>query len=130
MPDKAWKAFERRIAKSLGTERTPLSGGASRHTRSDTLHPDLYVECRQRKRVSLYKLFLLTTIYANGENKTPVIALHQKGARHSLAVVDWDFFLKLWYCFIDVAIEHGWPEGQHFIEQCQREIEEKGGTHD
>lgn len=46
MADKRWKAFERRVARAFGCERTPLSGGSSRHTRSDTLHPTLYIECK------------------------------------------------------------------------------------
>lgn len=40
------KTQERRVARFFGTERTPLSGGASRHTRSDTLHPTLYLEVK------------------------------------------------------------------------------------
>ena len=40
------KTQERRVARFFGTERTPLSGGASRHTRSDTLHPKLYIEVK------------------------------------------------------------------------------------
>ncbi len=40
------KTQERRVARYFGVERTPLSGGASRHTRSDTLHPDLFIEVK------------------------------------------------------------------------------------
>lgn len=40
------KQQERRVSRFFGVERTPLSGGASRHTRSDTLHPDLYIEIK------------------------------------------------------------------------------------
>lgn len=40
------KTQERRVARYFGVERTPLSGGASRHTRSDTLHPKLYIEVK------------------------------------------------------------------------------------
>lgn len=43
-----WKAFERYVAALFGTVRTPLSGGASRHTKSDTLHPELYIEIKYR----------------------------------------------------------------------------------
>jgi hypothetical protein len=46
MADKRWKEFERRVARAFGTERTPLSGGNSKHTHSDTLHPELYIECK------------------------------------------------------------------------------------
>jgi len=99
MPDKAWKAFERRIAKSLGTERTPLSGGASRHTRSDTLHPELFVECKLRAHSPTYIWFNVTQAWAKEEKKIPVVALHQRGARTTLALIDWRLFLKLWEAY-------------------------------
>ncbi|GAI64890.1 unnamed protein product, partial [marine sediment metagenome] len=105
-PDKAWKAFERRIAKSLGTERTPLSGGASRHTRSDTLHPDLFVECKQRKTSLLHGLFVPIRRQAKVEHKVPVLAYHRKGSPNTLAVIDWHFFLKLWNMANDWVSEH------------------------
>lgn len=50
-----WKSCERRIAAMFGTVRTPLSGGSSRHTNSDTLHPELYIEIKKRKRPLLRK---------------------------------------------------------------------------
>lgn len=43
---KAWKAFERELGRRLGTYRTPLSGSNSRHTQSDTLHKDYYIEAK------------------------------------------------------------------------------------
>lgn len=47
MADKAWKAYERRVARFFGSERTPLSGINSRHdTSSDSLHSTLYVETK------------------------------------------------------------------------------------
>lgn len=46
MADHNWKRYERRVARYFGTQRTPLSGGASRHTRSDTLDPRFYVEVK------------------------------------------------------------------------------------
>lgn len=49
MPDKGWKAYERRIAKRFGTRRNPLSGGMSGHTRSDTLHKGLFIEMKNRR---------------------------------------------------------------------------------
>lgn len=109
-PDKAWKQFERRIAKSLGTVRTPLSGGASRHTSADTLHPDLYVECKQRGTSATCTWFLITRREAKKENKAPVLALHQSGSPHTLAVIDWDFFLELWDMAEMHADEYAWPE--------------------
>ncbi|MBA7474254.1 hypothetical protein ES707_09602 [subsurface metagenome] len=95
MPDKAWKAFERRIAKSLGTHRTPLSGGASRHTTSDTLHEELYVECRSRVRSAIHKWWFVVRQSALKEYKMPVLALHKKGSGNDLAVISWNYFLLL-----------------------------------
>jgi len=112
MPDKAWKAFERRIAKSLGTHRTPLSGIGSRHTRSDTLHPHLYVECKDTAKSATCKLFRQTRIRAGAENKTPVVALHWKWHTGSVAVIDWNFFLQLWESYIDILRECGWHDSQ------------------
>ena len=99
MPDKAWKAFERRIAKSLSTERSPLSGIYGHITTSDTLHPALYVECRLRKRSALSTWWFLVRQSALKEHKVPVIAIHQLRAKHTLAVIDWRFFLKLWEAY-------------------------------
>ena len=106
MPDKAWKAFERRIAKSLGTVRTPLSGGASRHTTSDTLHPDLYVECKLAKRLALTNLFWPVCKKAGEEGKEPVLAIRKWRSGLTMAVIDWSFFLKLWNMAGDWVSEH------------------------
>ena len=56
MTDKRWKAFERRVARAFGCERTPLSGGNSKHTRADVLHPTLYIECKSNVRYPLLKV--------------------------------------------------------------------------
>jgi len=112
MPDKAWKAFERRIAKSLGTDRTPLSGVTSRHTSSDTLHPDLYVECKQRGHSATCTWFRQTRLQAKKEEKMPVIALHQSGSPYTLAVIDWDLFRKLWFDHVSLTDEYdSWEPG-------------------
>ncbi len=110
MPDKAWKAFERRIAKSLDTERSPLSGIYDHITKSDTMHSDLYVECKQRKTSLLHGLFVPIRRQARVEHKVPVLAYHRKGSPNTLAVIDWDFFLKLWNMAESHADEYAWPE--------------------
>jgi len=95
-PSKYWKRFERTIARSLGTERTPLSGGASRHTRSDTLHPTLYIEAKCRKRHSIFTWWRATIGNAKIEKKTPILALHEHGTRGALAVMEWNYFVHLY----------------------------------
>ncbi|KKK89015.1 hypothetical protein LCGC14_2737340 [marine sediment metagenome] len=45
-----WKQGERRIAKLFGTTRTPHSGMSSRHTMSDTLHKEFFIEIKHNKK--------------------------------------------------------------------------------
>lgn len=78
--DKTWKAVERRVARMFGTERTPMSGGNSKHTRADTLHDSIFIEIKHRKNgfhaVSLLKE---TIELAKLENKIPLVVLVPKG---------------------------------------------------
>ncbi len=68
-----WKQGERRIAGMFGTIRTPLSGSNSRHTRSDTLHLDLFIEVKHRKKYPLEKTLFKTFHEANKEDKIPLM---------------------------------------------------------
>lgn len=95
-PEPAWKRFERAIARSLGVERTPLSGSSSRITASDTLHPRLFVECKYRTDMFIARAFRLTRARAKEERKIPVMALKARGSPGGLAVLDWDYFLELY----------------------------------
>jgi hypothetical protein len=85
MTDPAWKKVERRVARYLGVERTPLSGRSSRHgTSSDSLHPLLFVEVKHgknaerilRSRPRLEALFAHVEARASAENRVPVLVLH------------------------------------------------------
>ena len=79
MADKTWKSRERKIAVFFGCKRTPLSGGNSGHTRSDTLHPSLFVEQKHRKEHAVINLWRKTKELADKENKIPVVTLTEKG---------------------------------------------------
>ena len=68
-----WKKGEAKIAEMFGTRRTPLSGGNSGHTRSDTLHLDLFIEVKHRKKYPLEKLLFKTFNEANKEDKIPLM---------------------------------------------------------
>ena len=85
MADKSWKAFERYCAKLLGTVRTPLSGGMSGHgTRSDTLHSQVFLECKHTKGKSAqFTLWEDTAKKAKREGKIAVLAQRKKGTRVS-----------------------------------------------
>lgn len=81
MTDTKSKADERWYAARLGTTRTPLSGGNSRHTRSDTLDPDIYLEVKTGKSFPVSWegwgiLFGQVSERAHAERKVPVLVLH------------------------------------------------------
>ena len=84
MMSKSWKVFERKVARMFGTERTPLSGGNSRHTRSDTLHPELFVECKKHKKMAIHKLWKETKELADLESKVPVVITKETGKQFTL----------------------------------------------
>ena len=74
--DKAWKAFERRIAKYFGVYRNPLSGRMSRHTASDSLHPLLFIDCKLRREFrGAFKTFKAMDGLAKAEGKRPVLIM-------------------------------------------------------
>lgn len=87
MPDKQWKVAERNAAAVMGTKRNPLSGGASRHTRSDTLHPRIYLEVKYSKRFAVVNLIRREEKKALKEKKTAILCLQQKGLKTRYYVV-------------------------------------------
>lgn len=74
-----WKKSEGRIADYFGTTRTPLSGGNSKITRSDTLHNDLFIEAKLRVEHAAVNLWDKVKEMADEEDKIPVVALAVKG---------------------------------------------------
>ncbi len=94
--DKSWKQLERKTAKALGTTRTPLSGGNSKHTRSDTLDEKLFIECKLRANFSVMALYQKTLELARKESKIPILVLKEKGKHGELAVIDFKWFIDLY----------------------------------
>lgn len=81
-----WKAAERRIATIFQSYRTPLSGGNSRHTKSDSLHPRIYLEVKLRKKLPQAALWREVKAAASAENKIPVIVLIEKHSRYPIVL--------------------------------------------
>ncbi len=79
MADKVWKAFERTVAKFFDSTRSPLSGGNGKQTRSDSLHPDIFIECKYSAKSALVSLFQETVPKALLEEKIPVLCTKKKG---------------------------------------------------
>lgn len=91
-----WKSFERLVAGYFGTKRVPLSGSNSGHnTNSDSLHPDIYIECKVRGKFSVWALFSDTEQKAKVENKIPLCALKQKGEKGWLVLIRPDDIVEL-----------------------------------
>ena len=86
-PTGTWKKREQALAKLFKSERTPLSGGNSKMTRSDTLHPRLFIELKYRKRFSLLRLWDQTEVLAKAEGKAPVVVIAEKNREGFFAVV-------------------------------------------
>ena len=89
MPNKTWKTFEREVAKFFSGTRNPLSGGRSRHTRGDVIHPVLYVECKYSKDFpkKWQTIWEWTEAWAKEEVKVPIVCLKRKNMRGFLAVM-------------------------------------------
>lgn len=90
-----WKAFERTVAASLGTNRTPLSGLCSRHTSSDTLHSRIFAECKYRQRWQVWTLYEAVKKQAIKEAKIPALFLKEKGRKGYLVCFHSDDWLQL-----------------------------------
>ena len=82
-----WKAFERKVADFFNTERSPLSGSNGKQTRSDSLHPDLYIECKYASKSSLVTLYIDTDSKAVKEKKLPIMCHKKKGQDGFLVTV-------------------------------------------
>jgi hypothetical protein len=83
-----WKGDERLVAGIFGTERTPLSGGNSKITRSDTMHKRLFIEVKKRKSHAVAELWKKTKLLADKEKKIPVVALRSGNSKYTLIVVE------------------------------------------
>lgn len=92
MADKAWKAFERRVALYFGGKRCPVLGD---DTKADVSHGSLYIECKQRKKHSVVTLWDSVRQRAKREDKTPVVCLSEKGRPGFWIMVHSDDLTKL-----------------------------------
>lgn len=84
-----WKAFERYIAGIFSSTRNSLSGGNSKMTRSDSLHPHLFISCKytQSNHLGLRKLVAEEREKAAVENKTAICVLGELGDKSNALVV-------------------------------------------
>lgn len=78
---RTWQKCEGRAAALFGAKRQPGSGSSGRddQTRSDSIHPDLFIETKLRPEHAARTLLDATRILAGKEGKTAVLALASKG---------------------------------------------------
>lgn len=77
MGNTSWKNFEREVAKFFGGQRNPLSGGHSKHTRGDIIHPELYGENKYSQMVPLWREYNKLRKRKGAEKKIPYIWITQ-----------------------------------------------------
>jgi thymidylate synthase len=78
MADKAWKKFERTIARFFGCERT---GPMQAKDANDINHEILHVQCKHSQRHAIVSVWDAAKVVADKAGKIPCVALKQKG-RH------------------------------------------------
>jgi len=97
MSDAAWKRDERCVAEFFGTYRAPLSGGNSRHSGRDTLHPTHVFEVKSRSAVpstwfAITRLLEEVEQRAAVEKKRAILVAHRKHVRN---VADGPAYLRV-----------------------------------
>ena len=90
--DKAWKAFERRVAQRTGGERIPV---ADRRTPLDVAHPYLGIECKYRRKISKFLKEAMEQAIEGSGNKIPTVILGEKGSQKMLALMRLEDVLDL-----------------------------------
>jgi len=89
MSDKPWKQFERFIAGIFTSTRNALSGGNSKMTRSDSLHPNLFISCKytRNNHRMLRDLLHEEREKADAEKKTAVLFIGEFDDRQNAMVI-------------------------------------------
>jgi hypothetical protein len=96
MPDKTWKAVERKVARKLGGQRIPCSGNGE--IPGDVQHPRWHVEVKTRKNLVLKTWYdkAKEDSKKNPEGEKPVLlVVKMKGSHRTFVVMDIDDFVKL-----------------------------------
>jgi hypothetical protein len=93
-----WKLGEQTLAKFFGTTRTPLSGGNSKVTRSDSLSERLFLEMKKgaytpKRFSSIVELYLKTEALALAEGKIPIVVIREAGV--SAPTGEWMGWVRL-----------------------------------
>jgi len=97
MPDRAWKATERRVGALLGGRRVPVTG-RQRGSAPDVEHVDYSIEVKHRAKLPRWILEAMDQANkAASGAQLPIVVLHQSGDRfaEALVVIKLENFLAL-----------------------------------
>ncbi len=84
MPDTAWKANERAVAKRLNGQRVGPTGREG----SDVAHPLFSVECKERKELPEWLVRAMgQSRRAARPEQIPIVVIHQLGRHHDSDLV-------------------------------------------
>lgn len=92
----AWKAHERRTAKSLGGKRIACSGTGD--IKGDVLHDQFHIECKLRAKLSIYPWYNKAKEEAKESGKMPMLVVRQKYKHLDLVVLSIEDFNKVLRC--------------------------------
>ena len=96
----AWKNFERRVAKKLGGERIPV---ADKRSHLDVINNEFAVECKYRKKLSMFLKDAIMQAEEGRGDKMPIVALGEKYSSDIIIMLKIENFLIL----IGEKDEHG-----------------------
>ena len=105
MTDKAWKAFERKVADITGGKRIPVNGRAE----LDVSHPHLGIECKYRSSLPAWLFKRAWEQATKGSKKqglTPVICVKGKGQSEIFAVLTLKDLIDILVAAVNHVIDH------------------------
>ena len=89
-----WKLFERNVSKDFDTTRSPLSGSMKTVTNSDTLHSDIYIECKLRSGASNF-MFYDKLVAARHDKRISCMIIENKSTGELIWLMFRDDFMAL-----------------------------------
>jgi len=93
LSDKAWKAFERRVAERSGGTRISVS---DRKTDLDVDHNYLGIECKYRNKLPQYlKDWYAQAERGSSDTQIPVVVIGEKNSSKMYALMDFDKLTEL-----------------------------------
>ena len=143
MTDKAWKEEERRVAALFGQVRRPGSGayasdgsqdgnlGRSDTKNKDGTEADIFIEVKNKKAIfsaDMRSTIKKTTARADELKKPWVVSVHypgDTGKHRRFAIVDLDYFAKLWWCWqLNDHEKNDPPEGKEFRQMLRTALDQ------